>query len=145
TAPKNRRRAPPKPRSQSSGSCEADDSDQSVLRGRRLHRVSFDRHSQHRGSVRGVAGSPAHDADACLHQIVPWPGLHAKLSQGQVDRMPEGPSETTRRAGQAVIVGEARNSGGQTVRSRLKTPEGYTLTALTAFDATKRVAAGEVK
>jgi short subunit dehydrogenase-like uncharacterized protein len=44
-----------------------------------------------------------------------------------------------------VIVGEARNSDEQTVRSRLRTPEGYTLTALTAFDATKRVAAGEVK
>jgi hypothetical protein len=27
----------------------------------------------------------------------------------------------------------------------LRTPEGYTLTALTAFDAAKRVAAGEVE
>ena len=64
--------------------------------------------------------------------------------KAQVDRMPEGPSEATRQAGQAVIVGEARNSDGQTVRSRLRTPEGYTLTALTAFNAAKRVAAGEV-
>jgi hypothetical protein len=50
--------------------------------GRRLHRVSFDWHSQHRGSVRGVAGDPPHDTDACLHQIDPWPGLHANPSQG---------------------------------------------------------------
>ncbi len=34
---------------------------------------------------------------------------------------------------------------GETVRSRLGTPEGYSLTAATAFDAARRVAAGEVK
>ena len=72
-------------------------------------------------------------------------GFMQSLLKAQVDRMPEGPSEVTRRAGHAVIVGEARNSDGQTVRSRLRTPEGYTLTVLTAFDAAKRVAAGEVK
>jgi short subunit dehydrogenase-like uncharacterized protein len=72
-------------------------------------------------------------------------GFMQSFLKAQVDRIPEGPSETTRRAGQAVIVGKARNRDGQTVRSRLRTPEGYTLTALTAFDAAKRVAAGEVK
>jgi short subunit dehydrogenase-like uncharacterized protein len=72
-------------------------------------------------------------------------GFMQSLLKAQVDRMPEGPSEATRRAGHAVIVGEARNSDGQTVRSRLRTPEGYTLTALTAFDVAKRVAAGEVE
>jgi hypothetical protein len=50
--------------------------------GRRLDRVSFDRHSQHRSSVRGVAGDPAHDPDASVHQILPRPGFHAKPSQG---------------------------------------------------------------
>jgi short subunit dehydrogenase-like uncharacterized protein len=63
----------------------------------------------------------------------------------QVDRMPEGPSQAARRAGRAVLVGQARNTKGQTVRSRLRTPEGYSLTAATAFDAAKRAAAGEVK
>ena len=67
------------------------------------------------------------------------------LLKSQVDRMPEGPGEATRRAGRAVLVGEARNKTGQTVRSRLRTPEGYSLTAATAFDAAARVAAGEVK
>jgi short subunit dehydrogenase-like uncharacterized protein len=61
-------------------------------------------------------------------------GFMQSFLKAQVDWMPEGPSEATRRAGHAVIVGEARNSDGQTVRSRLRTPEGYTLTALTAFD-----------
>jgi short subunit dehydrogenase-like uncharacterized protein len=71
-------------------------------------------------------------------------GFMQNLLKAQVNRMPEGPSEAARRAGQAVLIGEARNAAGQTVRSRLRTPEGYALTAFTAFDAAKRVAAGEV-
>ncbi len=67
------------------------------------------------------------------------------LLKFQVDRLPEGPSEAARRAGRAVLVGQARNKTGQTVRARLRTPEGYSLTAATAFDAARRVAAGEVK
>ena len=63
----------------------------------------------------------------------------------QLDMMPEGPSEAARRAGRAVLVGQARDKKGQTVRSRLRTPEAYSLTAATAFDAARRVAAGEVK
>ena len=62
----------------------------------------------------------------------------------QVDRMPEGPSEASRRAGWAVVVGEARNKRGETARSLLRTPEGYSRTAAIAFDAASRVAAGEV-
>ena len=31
------------------------------------------------------------------------------------------------------------------MRSRLRTPEGYSLTAATAFDAASRVAAGDIK
>lgn len=72
-------------------------------------------------------------------------GFMQSLLKAQVDRMPEGPSETARRARRAVLVGEASNAGGQTVRSRLTTPEGYTLTASTAFDAARRAAAGEVE
>ncbi len=72
-------------------------------------------------------------------------GFTQSLLKAQVDRMPEGPSESARRAGRAVLVGQARNDKGETVRSRLRTPEGYALTAATAFDAARRVAAGEVK
>ena|SRR5208337_4610929 len=72
-------------------------------------------------------------------------GFMRSLLKFQVDRMPDGPSEAARQAGRAVLVGEACNNKGQTVRSRLKTPEGYSLTAVTAFDAARRVAAGEVK
>jgi short subunit dehydrogenase-like uncharacterized protein len=45
---------------------------------------------------------------------------------------------------QAVLVGQARNDQGQTVRSRMRTPEGYSLTAATAFDAACGVVAGEI-
>ncbi len=44
-----------------------------------------------------------------------------------------------------MLVGQARNDNGETVRSRLRTPEGYALTAATAYDAARRVAAAEVK
>jgi short subunit dehydrogenase-like uncharacterized protein len=71
-------------------------------------------------------------------------GFMQSLLKAQVDRMPEGPTEAARRAGQAVLVGVARNAAGQIVRARLRTPEAYALTALTAFDAAKRVAAGKV-
>jgi short subunit dehydrogenase-like uncharacterized protein len=67
------------------------------------------------------------------------------LLKTQADWLLAGPNEAARRAGRAVLVGVARNEKGQTVRSRLRTPEGDTLTAETAFDAAQRVAAGEVK
>ena len=72
-------------------------------------------------------------------------GFMQSLLKSQVDRLPEGPSEEARRAGRAVLVGQARSEAGQTVRSRLRTPEGYSLTVATALDAAKRVAAGEVE
>jgi short subunit dehydrogenase-like uncharacterized protein len=43
-------------------------------------------------------------------------GSMQSLLKSQVDRLPEGPSEADRRAGQAVLIGEARNDRGQTVR-----------------------------
>jgi short subunit dehydrogenase-like uncharacterized protein len=72
-------------------------------------------------------------------------GFMQSLLKFQVDSLPEGPSEGARRTGRAVLVGHARNKIGQTVRSRLRTPEGYSLTAATAFDAASRVAAGFIK
>jgi short subunit dehydrogenase-like uncharacterized protein len=71
-------------------------------------------------------------------------GFMQSLIAAQIDWMPEGPSEEARRTGRAVIVGEARNARGETVRSRLATPEAYALTAVTALDAAMRVAAGAV-
>ena len=72
-------------------------------------------------------------------------GFMQSLLKFQVDSLPEGPSEVARRTGRAVLVGQARNKTGQAVRSRLRTPEGYSLTAATACDAARRVAAGDIK
>jgi short subunit dehydrogenase-like uncharacterized protein len=62
-----------------------------------------------------------------------------------IDRQPEGPSDAARRSGGSTLVGVARNEKGESVRSRLRTPEGYTLTAMTALDIARRVASGEFK
>ena len=62
-----------------------------------------------------------------------------------VEWLPEGPTEAARQAGRAVLVGVARNPRGESVRTRMTTPEAYSLTALTALDAAMRVAGGEVR
>jgi len=63
----------------------------------------------------------------------------------RVKKLPAGPSDAERAAGHAVLVGEAVNAAGRRVVSRLRTPEGYTLTAQTSLEIVRRVLAGEVK
>src|SRR6516162_6330970 len=64
-----------------------------------------------------------------------------QLLKSFVDFQPEGPTDEARLRGRGVLVGVARNKR-ETVRARLTTPEGYTLTAGTSLDAAMRVAAG---
>jgi short subunit dehydrogenase-like uncharacterized protein len=56
-----------------------------------------------------------------------------------------GPSEAQRRGAVARLWGEAWDDAGGRVRSRLRTPDGYTLTAMTAVAAAREVLAGRVK
>ena len=63
----------------------------------------------------------------------------------QIDRQPEGPTDEQRKNGYAVLIGGARNERHEVVRSRLRTPEGYSLTALTGLSIAQRVAKGEFK
>lgn len=56
-----------------------------------------------------------------------------------------GPTEEQRRNGFSLIVGEARNDAGGSVSSRLKTPEGYSLTALATVEIMRRILAGDLK
>ena len=67
-----------------------------------------------------------------------------QLLKSLVDFQPEGPTDEARLRGRGVLVGVARNKR-ETVRARLTTPEGYTLTAKTSLDAAMRVAAGDFK
>lgn len=50
-----------------------------------------------------------------------------------------GPDETARKTGETRILATATNSAGKKAAALLQGPEGYTLTALTAFEAMKRV------
>jgi short subunit dehydrogenase-like uncharacterized protein len=63
----------------------------------------------------------------------------------QIDRQPEGPTEQERKRGHAVLIGVGRNASGAVVRSRMRTPEGYSLTAMTGLGIVKRVLEGDFK
>jgi len=55
---------------------------------------------------------------------------------------PAGPSDEERARGKGLLWGEVRDAEGRTAVSRLTTPEGYTLTALTSLLIVKKVLAG---
>lgn len=62
----------------------------------------------------------------------------------QIDKRVKGPDAHQRTTGQSQLWGRVRK--GDIVREgTLVTPEGYELTAMTALDSVRRVAAGEVK
>ncbi len=56
-----------------------------------------------------------------------------------------GPSEAQRREGFSLIVGEVSNPAGQTVTSRLRTPEGYTFTALATVEIMQRILSSDFR
>jgi short subunit dehydrogenase-like uncharacterized protein len=70
--------------------------------------------------------------------------MQAILKAG-IDRMPPGPTDEERAAGRAVLIGEAVGANGDKAVSRLTTPEGYTLTALTSLEIARRVLEGAAK
>ena len=59
--------------------------------------------------------------------------------------MPEGPTEAERATREAVIAVDVETSTGEVVRSRLRTPEPYSCTALTATAIAARVLQGDVE
>jgi short subunit dehydrogenase-like uncharacterized protein len=54
-----------------------------------------------------------------------------------------GPSDVERARGRCIVWGEVQDDAGGRAEARLTTPEGYTLTALTALASVKKVLAGE--
>ena len=94
------------------------------------------------------------EATPALKALVHLPGFVKSLLglafmqsflKARIDSQPEGPSDEARRSARSLLVGAAQNDKGEIVRSRLTTPEGYTLTAMTAVDIAKRVASGDFK
>ncbi len=62
---------------------------------------------------------------------------------GRVRSKATGPTEEQRKRGRSYFWGEARDAQGKVAVSRLETPEGYALTALTAVAIMDKVLAGE--
>ncbi len=61
-----------------------------------------------------------------------------------VRRRVTGPDEAARSAARVYLWGRVRNAAGAEATATLETPEGYTLTALSAVECLRRVGAGEV-
>src|SRR5207253_402297 len=72
--------------------------------------------------------------------------LGSSFVQGRLKRRlrsgPPGPTEEERARGKTFLWGEATDDAGQRVVSRLRGPEGYTLTVLAALAVVEQVAAG---
>ncbi|MES2521567.1 MAG: saccharopine dehydrogenase NADP-binding domain-containing protein [Gemmatimonadota bacterium] len=64
--------------------------------------------------------------------------LTARIKAGKA-----GPSEAARAKGASMLWGEATNAAGRTVVSRLRGPDGYSLTADTAVRSAMRALAGD--
>ncbi len=58
---------------------------------------------------------------------------------------PAGPSDEARARAHTLVWGEATDAAGQRVESRLRTPEGYTLTAMTSLEIARHALAGEAR
>ena len=63
----------------------------------------------------------------------------------RVDAGPAGPNDQERERGRSLLFGEVKNARGDVARAWLKTPEGYTLTALTALAIAQRARDGSAR
>jgi short subunit dehydrogenase-like uncharacterized protein len=73
------------------------------------------------------------------------------LGSGPVQRMmkkrirggPAGPTPEQRARGASLLWGQVEDDAGGRAVSRMRTPEGYTLTAMTSVEAVRRILAGD--
>lgn len=65
------------------------------------------------------------------------------LLRGLVRRSPPGPNSEERAAGLSLLWGEARDDAGHCVAARIRAPEGYTLTAISAVLIAEKILAGQ--
>jgi short subunit dehydrogenase-like uncharacterized protein len=82
---------------------------------------------------------------AVLSRYFGWlmgPGPVQNLLKRQIQKQPPGPTDEQRASSYSLLWGEAKN-GGKAIVSRMRTPEGYTLTARTALEIARRAAAGQ--
>ena len=67
-----------------------------------------------------------------------------RMLKRKIDSAPAGPSASTRERTTSEVWGEARAADGRSVRGRIRGPNGYTLTAMTAVAIAERVVAGDI-
>lgn len=63
----------------------------------------------------------------------------------QIERRVSGPDEEARRTVNAQLWGRVVHADGRSIEGTLVTPEAYRLTAMTAFESARRVAAGSIQ
>jgi short subunit dehydrogenase-like uncharacterized protein len=63
----------------------------------------------------------------------------------KIQKGPPGPSDEARERGRSLVWGEVCDANGYRAVSRLRGPEGYTMTGLCALAVVERVLAGEVR
>jgi short subunit dehydrogenase-like uncharacterized protein len=64
--------------------------------------------------------------------------------KARIEKQPAGPTDAERAAAESRVWGEVEDDSGQKKGSRLRCPEGYTLTAMTALAIVERVLSGSV-
>ncbi|MGB8331490.1 MAG: saccharopine dehydrogenase NADP-binding domain-containing protein [Polyangiales bacterium] len=81
-----------------------------------------------------------------LRPVLPLLGTRPAqaMIKKRIDAAPAGPDDQTRQKAISELWGEARSPDGNTVVSRLRTPEGYTLTAKMALRIASKVCAGQL-
>lgn len=81
-------------------------------------------------------------ASRYLHGLLGAPPVQRLLKRAVRSRVP-GPGESERARGSTRLWGEVRDDAGNRAVSRMRGPEGYSFTMLTAIAAVKRVLAGQ--
>jgi len=71
-------------------------------------------------------------------------GIVQRFLKRRIQARPAGPSEEERSQGKSLVWGEAEDTAGQKVVSRLHGTEGYTMTVRSSLAVVERVLAGEV-
>ena len=66
-----------------------------------------------------------------------------RLLKARIRAGAAGPSDEARAKGASLVWGEAQDDQGRTAVSRMRTPEGYTLTAMTSVEVIRRILAGD--
>jgi short subunit dehydrogenase-like uncharacterized protein len=74
-----------------------------------------------------------------LTAVAPW----RRMLESSAQWIPEGPSDLERGARHTIIVAEVEDGDGRVIRSRMRTPDAYSMTATTAAAVASRVLAGD--